>query len=510
MTVIECFLKSAEIYPDEIAVIFEDEKISYRELKEYVGKTAAYLKKCGVENGSKVILSLPNCPEFIFLMLAAADLGAVVVPISTTLCGDALKTAIISSDAEFAAVDNMNISNFNDMIPEKSVFIISYDVINENGNYSKYELGMNNIEPEADYILTMTSGSTGNPKPIIFSQKNKVTRGIKACAQLYNLTNDDVVVTASPMYHSLGQRLALFPLMIGATTLILKKFMPKIWLDAVLLHRVSFTIAVSSHLEALLRELKENSYDISSLKTIVSSSSLMKNDAKQECLKYFQCDFHECYGTSEVGIVTNLYPKDTNVKLKSVGAPLPFVRIKIVDENHLELPTGEVGEIICSTPTLFSGYYKLPEITDESIVGGYFYTGDLGKVDEDGYLYFCGRKKELIIVGGTNIYPNDVEQVIDSCHEVAECAVIGVPDSYFGEAVIAVLVANNGVEQSVAVRAARRKCADLLADYQQPMAYETLDSLPRNPLGKLMKHKLRELFIGYDATAKFRALRGIK
>jgi long-chain acyl-CoA synthetase len=356
----------------------------------------------------------------------------------------------------------------------------------------------------------MTSGSTGNPKPIIFSQKNKILRGIKACAELYNVKDNDVIITASPMYHSLGQRLALFPLIIGATTVIVKKFMPELWLKTVENYKVTFTIAVSSHLESILRELKQGEYDISSLKTIVSSSSLLKNEAKQECIKYFNCDFHECYGTSEVGIVTNLYPEDTNIKLKSVGRPLPFVDMKIVDDSRRQLPPGEVGEIICSTPTLFSGYYKLPEKTAESVVDGYFYTGDLGKVDDDGYLYFCGRKKELIIVGGTNVYPGDVEEIINACSEVAECAVIGVEDSYFGEAVLAVIVPAVGENPEKAVRAARKACASSLADYQQPMAYEVLSSLPKNALGKLMKHKLLEQFKGYDATAKFRALRGIK
>jgi len=518
MTVIECFLKQSDAYPEKTAVIFENKYISYRELKESVCKTAGFLRDNGVEKGAKIILSLSNSPEFLYFMLAAADIGAVIVPLSITLSEKALAAAIKSSDASFAVVERGNASKVFNLLDNKSIFIVSDKLPADNSELlfnlpdidTHYALGKNEIEPDIDYILTMTSGSTGNPKPIIFSQKNKVLRGIDACAELYGVTEEDVIITASPMYHSLGQRLALFPLMIGASTVILKKFMPELWLEAVEKYKISFTIAVSSHLESILRKLKQGNYNISSLKTIVSSSSLLKNDAKLECLKYFNCDFHECYGTSEVGIVTNLYPKDANIKLKSVGVPLPFVDMKIVDDNANQVSVGEVGEIICSTPTLFSGYYKLPEKTLESVVDGYFFTGDLGKVDKDGYLYFCGRKKELIIVGGTNVYPGDIEEIINACSEVSECAVIGVDDSYFGEAVLAIIVPVKGIEPKKALRSARKACAGALADYQQPMAYETLESLPKNALGKLMKHKLCEQFIGYDATAKFRALRGIK
>jgi long-chain acyl-CoA synthetase len=520
MNIIESFIKNVNKQPQKIAVIFAEEQVSYSELYIKVRNIAALLKHNGVKEGVKVIVLLPNSIEFLVLMLAIADLGAVLVPLSTTLSSEAVKKAAESSDCSFAVVNSSVIGKIpQDLIPMESVLVIGNKVVDEEKYLriddsltlgESYELGMNNINPDSDYILTMTSGSTGNPKPIIFSQKTKINRGIDACSELYGINSNDIIIAASPLYHSLGQRLALFPMFIGATSVILGKFTPKNWLEAVEEHKVSFTIAVSSHLESILIEMLNHKYCINSLKTIVSSSALLKPEVKKKCLKYFKCDFHECYGASEVGIVTNLYPKDNGVKFNSVGKALPFVDMKIVDENKHEVSPETIGEIICKTSTAFSGYYKLPEKTSESVLQGYFYTGDLGKVDLEGYLYFCGRKKELIIVGGTNVYPGDVEQVINKCDEIKECAVIGIDDIYFGEAVVAVLIPQDGVDKKDALRAARKMCFSSLADYQQPMVYELLDALPKNALGKITKHKLKEQFKNLDPSAKFRAMRGLK
>ncbi|MEW8014956.1 MAG: fatty acid--CoA ligase family protein [Candidatus Sedimenticola endophacoides] len=202
----------------------------------------------------------------------------------------------------------------------------------------------------------------------------------------------------------------------------------------------------------------------------------------------FGCRFHECYGTSEVGIVSDLGTADGDHRDGSVGRALP---------------TGQVGEIVCRTKTAFSRYLYNPRATAESLAGGYFHTGDLRYLDDAGYLYLSGRRHELIIVGGINVYPQDVEAVLGDCPGVRECAVIGVEDPYFGEAVLAVLVGEGGV---LDIHAIRRACAAELADYQQPMAYEVIDALPRNELGKVMKPRLRERFAGYDATAPLRRL----
>jgi len=512
--IIELFIENCNSFPHKNAIIFEEEILSYVMLAERVKVASEQFCSIGIKKDSKILLLLPNSIEFVVSMLAAADIGAVIVPLSLTLSENAISTACKSSDAEFLIADTSVIKKLPlDDILKKHIIIYtknsqeSYDEYvlwnNSKLSNSKYRLGQNNVLNTDDFILTMTSGSTGVPKPIVFSQETKIRRGLDACAKLYNLDDRDVVIAASPLYHSLGQRLALFPLLIGATTVILKKFTPALWLQTVEKHKVTFTIAVSSHLDVILKAMHKKCCDISSLKTIVSSSSLLKNAIKKECITRLGCSFHECYGASEVGIVTNLYPEDTGTKLQSVGIALPFVDMKIVDNNGTELSVGKIGEIICKTTTAFSRYFKLPVKTAESVINDYFYTGDLGRVDNEGYLYFCGRKKELIIVGGTNVYPADVESVISSCENVKECAVIGVDDEYFGEAILAVMVLK---DKNAPLTPIRRCCEKELADYQRPMAYEIVDELPKNALGKLMKHKLKDIYKGYDATAKIRAM----
>ncbi len=227
---------------------------------------------------------------------------------------------------------------------------------------------------------------------------------------------------------------------------------------------------------------------------------MLHPEIKVDCINLFKCQFHECYGTSEVGIVTNLFPDDLGHHLKSVGKALSYVYLKIVNKEGKQARVREIGEIICKTKTAFSCYYKLPEETSSAVKNQYFYTGDLGYLDEAGYLYLSGRKKDVIIIGGVNVFPQDIEEVIAKVKGVKEVAVIGVKDEYFGEAILAVV----SLESVMILKQVKRACLTQLADYQQPMAYEMLESLPRNGVGKIMKPDIRKQFQNYNAAQSFR------
>jgi len=463
MNIIEIFQKNVQ----------ENIQYSYKQVEQDIKKTSFYFENIGIKPNIHVLLLLNNS-------------------LSTTLKPKAISKAAKSTDALYVITLNsiaIKLKNSEEFCMQESN-IITLD-LHAYTDTNDYQLNQNKILPSQDFILTMTSGSTGEPKPIVFTQETKINRAILAAKNLYNLDENEIILTASPLYHSMGQRLVLLPLLIGATSIILNKFTPKLWLDAVQKHQITFTIAIASHLEILLNALNDV-YNISSLKSIVSSSSLLKEDIKQRCITKFNCDFHECYGASEVGIVTNLAPQDCKENLSSVGKALEFVDLKIVDENKQEVRTGIIGEIICKSDTAFSRYYKNKEQTGKSVIDGYFYTGDLGYLDDKGYLSFSGRKKDLIIVGGTNVYPADIEEIIEKVDGVKECCVIGVEDQYFGEA--------------FNLKKVRLACAKELADYQQPMAYEIIANIPKNNLGKVMRHKIKEMFIGYDATKALRKI----
>ncbi|WP_345993674.1 class I adenylate-forming enzyme family protein [Sulfurimonas sp. HSL-1716] len=513
--IINFLIKNAKQFPDRAAIIVSDKTYTYSELTEDVKCLSQLLENVGVQKKEHILILLDNSYEFVVTMFAVANLGAVLVPINTTMSDDAIEKAMKSSDIQYiiglSNVIKQHADKLQTILDSKKWIVVGEKVLEskvfqdiKRYRTKTYSLGQYDIDITSPYILTMTSGSTGEPKPIIFSQETKINRAMLSAKELYGLIQEDVIIASSPMYHSLAQRLVLLPIMLGATSVLLKKFNPQVWLEAVEKHKVSFAILVASNLELLLLKLKEKTFNLDSLRTVVSSSALLKDDIKSECIKQFNADFHEMYGASEIGTATNLSPNDSKNKVSSVGTPLRYVDLKIVDDNGEEVVANTEGEIICKTLTKFVGYYKNEKATNESVKNGYFYTGDIGYVDDEGFLYFKGRKKDVINVGGTLVYPKDIEDVISKFEFVEECAVIGVDDIYFGEAVVAVIVPKKNMDFNLTK--IKLECRNSLADFQQPMGYEIIEALPKNSMGKVMKFKIQEMFKDYDASALIRKL----
>lgn len=502
VSIAQIFLEKAKKYPQKTAIWCDGETMSYQELATLVNKWSNLLKSNGVGFGEHIGVLLPNNIEFVALMLVASNLGAAIVPLNPTLPANAIECAFKSSDVKHiigisGALETLTRAN----LPLANGLWMSMD---EEVNRAKSfeELIKDSPETPVDnstvtgkeaFILTLTSGSTGEPKPIVLSQKNKIDRANAAC-ELYSVTGEDRILAATPLYHSLAERLVLMPLLIGATSILMPRFSPSMWLKCVKEQEVTFTIAVSSQLSQVAEFLTSPFLpEISSLRCIVSSSALLENHIKAELLAKLKCDFHECYGASEVAIVTNLNIMDSKTKMKSVGKAIPNVDVKILKDDGTFAAVDEAGEIVCKTPMLFEGYYKLPELTKKAMFGEYFCTGDLGKLDEDGFLTFLDRKKDLIITGGINVYPKDVEKVISELPFIEECAAISLPDDRLGEVVAVALVAKEG--QEIDLRTVKFHCAKYLADFQMPAKYFIIEKLPRNNMGKLTKHALVEQLI---------------
>ena len=490
----ELFLDNALLYHDKVAIACDNKSYLYEDLKNSIESMSCALKIDGVKKGSRVMVMLENSYEFAVLFFAIAKIGAIIAPIDTTSKFDTIKLLLQNIESKYLITNSIIKKNFNEI----DARVVDINTLFECRDKLDSETD-EAIDPRDDYILTMTSGSTGDPKAILLSQDVKINRAIAGAKKLYDLDRNDVVLCASPMYHSLGMRLVILPLIIGATCVILKKFHPRLWIDTVKQHNATFTIAVSTHLKQLVKYLQDG--EVISLKRIVSSSALLSTDTKQECIEKFQCKIDECYGASEIGIATNLAFEDTQ-KLKSVGKALDYVDLKVVDENGKVLQHGEIGEIIVKTTTPFINYYKNDIKTTQSVKDGYFYTEDLGYLDEDGYLFFCGRKKDVIIVSGMNIYPKDIEEVILGVRGVKECCVVGVDDEYFTEGILAVLVINDEFN----LKDVKIACFKALSNHQQPMAYEIVDALPKNKMGKVQKFKLKEMFKDYDLSKDIRRI----
>ena len=501
-------LAHAARQPQQQALWCDGRTLSYAELAARACSLSRGLHARGVQRGDHIGVALPNSLEFALLLVAAADLGAVLVPVSPALPAAAMQRAFAATDVRHIIALHVVLQDLHDACPDYLQLIggiclpmegdaaqDGLDTLAASGGSAE---ALNLGRMEDPYVLTMTSGSTGDPKPIVFEQRTKLIRA-RVTADLYGLNAHERILAATPMYHSLALRLTLMPLLLGATAVIMPRFSVSAWLATLAEQAITFTIAVSSQLVQVAQNDAAALHGISALRCIVSSSALLETSVKQRLCAMLQCEFHECYGTSETSTATDLALDPKDMTLASVGRALPGVDLRIVDAAGQDVPAGEEGEILCRTPLLFAGYYKRPELTRQAMLGDYFRTGDAGRLDAEGYLYFRGRLKEIIITGGINVYPKDVEEAVETLPWIAECAAFALPDPGLGEVVALAIVPREGSE--VDLRAVRMLCAERLADYQQPRKFFTLAALPRNAMGKMMRHQLAaHALAGNDAA----------
>lgn len=486
--------------PDKVACIYQQTQINYQQLINKVDSLAVGFTRFGIKQGHKVALFCPNNLEFTYCLLAAAKLGIALAPLPLTLKGQALLKALQVADCSYAiawvSVANQLVKN--DLLSSDKVISVGGDIDGVTDMASLMSIPAEHSDSfsadiNAPFILTMTSGSTGQPKPIVFTQATKIVRAFDATAQYYQLDKSDVVMVSTPLYHSLAQRSLLMPLMLGASVVILPKFSVGAWLDAIEAQKVSFLFAVSSQLKALLPKLKQA--QLTSLKCVVSSSATLESEDKKLLLSVLNCRFHECYGASEMGVISDFDITQPNVPINSVGKPLPNLKIKICDSERHALPIGSVGEIACCSSTAFLGYYNLPEQTAQSYDSeGYFFTGDLGHLDENGYLYYVGRTKEVIKSGGINVYPSDIELVSNYLPWVEECAAFGIEDEKFGEVILLAYVSSNNAPSNAKAQLQMHLLKEL-TDYQQPRILFDMTALPKTEMGKIHKPSIKHAYL---------------
>ena len=495
----DLFYSNALAMPEKQAIWCDGNVATYKEMAELVSRYSNLLISLGAEYGDHIAIPMNNSIESVALFFSAADLGICVVPLNPSLPLEAIKAAMAAGDIKHVIArraffsdceksGGLTVSGFAICLDQEYPGTTPFSRIKE----------MSSERPFVDYdvtgseslILTMTSGSTGTPKPIDISQDNKYDRSM-AHVRVYKITSEDRIIAATPLYHSLAERLVILPLIIGATSILLPRFTPAIWLKCIEEQKPTFTIAVSAQLAQILELLKQpGTPEITSFRSIVSSSALLEASVKHELIDILKCEFHEMYGASEVSTVTDICFQEAKDKQNSVGKPFDEAQIRILrDESESDFDTdcapGEVGEIAVKTKLQCKGYYKQDAMMKAAMFGDYFRTGDLGYLDEDGYLYFSGRKKELIITGAINVYPHDIDVVVGRLPEVEECAAFSYPDDRLGEVVALAVVPKE--DQEINLRALRTYCARNLADFQQPHKVFIVDKLPKNTMGKLQR-----------------------
>lgn len=485
MTIMNEIRNQAKHYPEKIAIksIPDQFSLNYTDLVRAVEAFANTLSKIGVKRNTHVITTLHNGIGCVISMLAIADLGAVWVPLMPNIKTNALEKAISSTDSNFIIKTEEKEHNIERL---HSITIPDINLLIKKNLPKEY---IPSDDTESAYILTMTSGSTGDPKPIIFSQRTKINRA-KAAREIYKITESDIILIGTPMYHSLAQRLTFLPLTIGATAIIAGNFKPDTWIKTIEEEKISFTISVSNQIERIVKE-PDISKKLATLRSIVSSSAPLSENSKTEILSKIKCSLHECYGTSELGTVTDIILKNNNPFNNSVGKKIPNTEILIFDKNLDSLPENKIGEIAVKSSMVFLGYYKKEEITKKSFHNGYFLTGDIGYLDQNGYLYYTGRIKEIIISSGINIYPKDIEEVIDKHPDIIESAAFGVPHDGFGEIVLCAIIPKS---KNISKKEIRKLCQENLLTHQVPFDFIFIDKLPKNTLGKILRKDLTKKY----------------
>jgi len=500
MSISKLLRDSAEKYPEKTACYYGEKIISYSMLNDQVGRVAAYLLESGLKPGDKVAILLSNCPEFIVGYFAVLRCGGICVTINPLFKGEEAK--YIFNDAEVSMI--ITSQAFLPMIESIWKYVPSLQKAivvggETNGDTMAYEDILGSTSPvEGDFDVSLddvaaclyTSGTTGRPKGALLTHDNLIFDAHSVIEHI-QVKDDENYLCVLPLFHSFGQTVCmLVPIFSGASITIVEQFRPDTVLKEIGDKRVTIFAGVPAMYGAFLSVIKKlKGYDLSSLKLCFSGGAPMP----VELMKAFEGEYSitiiEGNGPTETSPVSYCNPRYGVRKPGSVGIPIPGVKVKIVDNDDNEVETGEVGEICVQGRNVMKGYFKQPEATAEAMKGGWFHTGDLGRIDEDGYIYIVDRKKDMIIVGGLNVYPREVEEVIYQHSQIAEAAVVGKMDQLRGEVVKAFVVVKGGTLEP---RDIILHCKEKLANYKVPKEVVIVDALPRTSTGKVDKKRLRE------------------
>lgn len=504
MSFLNSFTENVRRFPDKVALEFIDpplQRVTYAELDELVNRTAGYLQSLGLQAGDRVAIQLTKCLEFILIHLATIRIGAISLPLNLAYPPDELKYFLEDSGAKlFFALESSRekVESMLSTLPDlkECIFLSPSEpegfqsrIGDHQSPVTDQQLPVSSLSDTA--IIIYTSGTTGRPKGAEITHGN-LTSNLDALHTAWGWQEDDVLLHVLPIFHVHGLFVALHgALDAGATTLLMREFNPQRTLEMLSSGQCTVFMAVPTIHKRLLDVPNTAQYDLSRVRLITSGSDRLPD----EVFAGFQQTFHytllERYGMTETGMNCS-NPLRGDRRIGSVGRPLPGVEVRVVHSETGEvLPAGDIGDVQLRGPNVFKGYWRQPEKTSESFsADGWFKTGDLGYLEPDGYLTLCGRSKDLIISGGLNIYPPEVERVLVEHPAVNTCAVIGCPDPEWGEKVTAVVVLHN--TESVTGEELIRFCRERLAPYKSPKSIVFRDDLPRNAMGKVQKAELRK------------------
>ena len=527
ITITEALEKSVKDFPDNNALIFLDAKITYKKLDDMVNSFANALIDMGVKPGDKVAMLMPNMPQLVIATYGAWRAGAVVVMNNPLYTDSELEYQFNNSESIVLVTLDLLAPRMIALRPKTQIKQIVVAHIRDHLGFPKKQLlplvakdkhreipptenvyeWMNcikkypaknpNIKVDFESLASLqyTGGTTGLSKGVMLTHKNLASNVQQIMAWFPDFTRGDMTgLGVLPFFHSFGLTCVMnFIVWMAGADVLIPRPEPVAILEAIQKHKVTFYPAVPTIYVGLLNHPDIDKYDISSIKGCFSGAAPLPVEVIKDFEKKTGSQICEGYGLSETSPVVTINPWGGKTKAGSIGLPIADTEIKIVDldEGTREMPIGEPGELIVRGPQVMIGYYKMADETAKTLRDGWLFTGDIGKYDEDGYLSIVDRKKDMIIAGGYNIYPRDIDEVLFEHPKILEACAIGVPDQYRGETVKAFVVLKPG--EQMTSQEVIDYCKEKLAKYKVPTQIEFIKELPKSGVGKILRKELREM-----------------
>ncbi|HEX5594278.1 MAG TPA: long-chain fatty acid--CoA ligase [Solirubrobacterales bacterium] len=482
---------SAERVPEAVAVRLGPQELTYADLNDRSARLAALLRAKGLQQGDRVGVMLPNVLEFPISYYGVLRAGGVVVPMNVLLKRREIAFYLEDSGAKLLLAWHGFAEEARGGAEDAGVELIEVEpeAFAELLGEHEPEAELAETDEEDTAVILYTSGTTGKPKGAELTHYNLSRNADVSSRTTSNIQQGDVVLGALPLFHSFGQTVSMnASLRVGATLSLLPKFEPGEALEMMQRDQVTHFYGVPTMYGALLHHPGRESYDTSNLRICITGGASMPVEVLCGFEEAFDCEVLEGYGLSETSPVACTNHPGRPRKAGSIGTPLEDVEMKIVDEDDNEVAQGEVGEIVIRGHNVMKGYWQRPEATEEAMRGGWFHSGDMARIDEDGYFFIVDRKKDLIIRGGYNVYPREVEEVLYEHPKIREAAVVGVPHDQWGEEIGAAVVLHEGEE--LAPEEVSEYVKERIAAYKYPRIVWFMDELPKGPTGKILKREI--------------------
>nr|WP_304216147.1 long-chain-fatty-acid--CoA ligase [Fredinandcohnia onubensis] len=506
-TLNKLYQNSLRFNGNKIAFHFDGISLSYEKLRRASNRVAHALMKNGVKPNTTVALLMSNCLEYPISEMGIYQAGATRVSLNDMLGEKEVSHILKDSGAEVAIIgENFYevLKNMKSNLPAlKVVVVITSEEVHEEGFITWEDFQGNNPDDDIDVVVSpndmgviyYTGGTTGLPKGVVQTQENMVMTVYSQVIEL-SIEESDKLLLTSPLPHAAGLTY-LGGLAKGAEHYVERRFDPQRVIQLIINEKITYMYMVPTMIYRLLDRIKGQSYDFSSIRTILYGAAPITAERLKEALEVFGPVFMQVYGLSEcTTFLTRLKKEDHTLdptlkyRLRSSGRPVLMSQVRIVDSQGNEVPRGTEGEIIVSSPGNMKEYYKQPEKTLEILKHGWIYTGDMGMMDDGGYLYLLDRKKDMIISGGMNVYSSEVENVVQQHQDISQVAVIGIPHSDWGEQVVAFIIPKPN--KQITEESIKELCNQNLSKYKRPKQIFIVDSLPTTPYGKIDKKALRK------------------